>query len=86
MSKPVCEIPKNSREVIRISFGEYQGHKFVDMRIFAKEDGKGPAPTKKGLTVSPALWPQFKTAMAKIEEAMIEAGCIDREDLEPQPG
>ena len=86
--KPVCEIPKNSRETIRFRLGEYQGHKFVDMRIFAIEPAenggkpKDPAPTKKGLAVSPALWPQFRAALAQVEAAMIQAGWLDREDLE----
>ena len=80
--KPVCEIPKNSRETIRFRLGEYQGHKFVDMRVFAIEEGKAPAPTKKGLAVSPALWPQFKAALGKLEQAIIAAGWLDAEDLE----
>lgn len=84
--KPVCELPKNSRETIRFRLGEYQGHKFVDMRIFineAGEDGKpkNPAPTKKGLAVSPVLWPQFRQALAQVEAAMVGAGWLDREDL-----
>ncbi|MGO9175717.1 MAG: transcriptional coactivator p15/PC4 family protein [Desulfobaccales bacterium] len=79
--KPVCEIQKNARETIRFRLGEFKGHKFVDMRVFAVEDGKDPAPTKKGLAVSPTLWPQFRAALAQVEEAMIEAGWIDREDL-----
>lgn len=86
----VFEIPKNSREVYRFRLGEYQGHKFADMRIFVTESGenggklKDPAPTKKGLAVSPALWPQFRTALAQIEVAMIKAGWLDRENLEEQ--
>jgi hypothetical protein len=85
--KPVCEIQKNSREAIRFRLGEYQGHKFVDMRIFVTEPGenggtpKDPAPTKKGLAVSPTLWPEFKKALAQVEEAMIKAGWLDHEDL-----
>ena len=88
MSKPVCELTKNSREAIRFSLGEFKGHRFCDMRIFITEPGKGdgktkdPAPTKKGLAVSPALWPQFKAALAQVEAAMIQEGWLDREDLE----
>jgi hypothetical protein len=52
------------------------------MRIFAKEDGKEPAPTKKGLAVSPQLWPNFRAALAQVEAAMIQEGWLDREDLE----
>ncbi|MGO9174672.1 MAG: transcriptional coactivator p15/PC4 family protein [Desulfobaccales bacterium] len=80
-NKPVCEIQKNSRETIRFRLAEFKGHKFIDLRVYAKEDGKDPAPTKKGLAVSPTLWPQFRAALAQTEAAMIEAGWIDREDL-----
>ncbi|MBU4232274.1 MAG: transcriptional coactivator p15/PC4 family protein [Proteobacteria bacterium] len=80
----ICEIQKNSRETICFRLGEYKGHKFVDMRVFAIEEGKDPAPTKKGLAVSPALWPQFKAALAQLESAMVQEGWLDREDLEFQ--
>ena len=86
--KPVCELPKNSRETIRFRLGEFQGHKFCDMRIFVTEPGENggkprdPAPTKKGLAVSPALWPQFKQALAQVEAAMIQEGWLDQADPE----
>jgi hypothetical protein len=60
------------------------------MRIFVTEPGENggkpqdPAPTKKGLAVSPALWPEFKKALAKIEAAMIAEGWLDQADLETQ--
>jgi hypothetical protein len=79
--KPICELPKNSREVYQFRLAEFKGHKFVDMRIFTREDGKDPAPTKKGLAISPALWPQFRQALAQVEAAMIKEGWLDREDF-----
>jgi hypothetical protein len=81
MSDNVCELTKNAREKIIFRLGEFKGHKFIDMRVFAVEDGKDPAPTKKGLAVSPALWLQFKQALAQVEAAMIQEGWIDRADL-----
>lgn len=80
--KPVCEIQKNSREGIRFRLGEYKGHKFIDMRVYAKEDGKDPVPTKKGLAVSPSLWPQFRAALAQVERELVAQAWLDREDLE----
>jgi hypothetical protein len=85
--KPVCEIQKNSRETIRFRLGEFKSHKFFDMRIFVTEPGenggkpKDPVPSKKGLAISPTLWPQFKAALAQVEKAMVKAGWMDREDL-----
>jgi hypothetical protein len=86
MSDQVCVVQKNARETIKFKLGEFKGHKFIDMRVFALEDGKDPLPTKKGLAVSPQLWPQFRKALAQVEAAMIEAGWLDREDLGPGEG
>jgi hypothetical protein len=69
------------KETIHFSLGTLKRRQFVDMRIFIKEDGKDPVPTPKGLAISPALWPQFKTALAKVEEAMFQAAWLDPEDL-----
>lgn len=63
---------------------EFKGHKFIDMRVYAKEEGKDPVPTPKGLTVSHALWPQFKKALARVEGELVAQGWLDREDLETQ--
>jgi hypothetical protein len=82
MSKLIRELPKNTREAIRLQLGEYKGHKFVDMRVFVKEDGKDPVPTKKGLAVSPTLWPEFRKALAQVEATMLQEGWLDQEDLE----
>jgi hypothetical protein len=87
MSDLICELPKNTREAIKFSLGEFKGHRFCDMRIFITEPGedggnaKDPVPTKKGLAVSPALWPQFKAALVQVEAAMIEQKWLDPEDL-----
>jgi hypothetical protein len=82
MSEIIFELPKNSRETIRFSLEEYKGYKFIDIRIYAKEEGKDPVPTKKGLAVSPILWPQFGRALAQVEAAMINQKWLDKEDLE----
>ena len=84
-SRQICEVAKNSRETMVFRLGEFKGHRFCDMRIFITEpgdNGREVSPTKKGLTVSPALWPQFKEALAQVEAAMVEAGWLDQEDLE----
>lgn len=87
MGEIVCEIPVNSQEVIRFRLGEFKDSKFIDIRIFASEPGrngakaKKPAPTKRGLAVSPLLWPQFKAALDHVEVALIKQGWLDKEDL-----
>ena len=34
------QIQKNSREVIRVEESEYEGHKFVDCRIYFDDNGE----------------------------------------------
>jgi hypothetical protein len=84
MSDIIFELPKNSRETIRLSLREYKGHRFVDLRIFFNDDGKDSIATRKGLAVSPTLWPEFKKALVKIEAAMLAEGWLDRAGLETQ--
>ena len=80
--KVIIELSKNAREVYRFRLATFKNYQFVDMRIFTREDGQDPAPTKKGLAVSPQLWPQFRQALAQVEAAMIEQGWLDQEDIE----
>ncbi len=54
------EIQKNSREIIRISESEYEGHKFIDCRVYFMDKFKDKSgnesgewrPTKKGISFS----------------------------------
>ncbi len=84
MSDLICELPKNSREKIIFSLGDYKGHKFVDMRVFIQEGDEAPVPTRKGLTVSPTMWAKFKAALAQVERELVAQAWLDREDLEVQ--
>ena len=54
MPKIVKEIQKNKREIIRISDGEYEGHQFIDLRIWYDDNGEYK-PTKKGISFNPFL-------------------------------
>jgi hypothetical protein len=81
MSKLVTELQKNAREMIRFRLGEYKGHNFVDIRIFGIEEGQDPVPTKKGLALSPSLFPKFRAALAQVEQALVAQGWLDPEDM-----
>lgn len=66
---------------IRFRLGEFKGHKFLDMRIFTCDDGKDPAPTEKGLAVSPALWSQVKKGPGLNRGGHDRGLLLDRDDL-----
>jgi hypothetical protein len=64
MSEPIAIIPKNSLEEIRISWGEYKGHRYLDIRVFAEVERKADkVPTKKGVTLRPDLIPELIKAL-----------------------
>ena len=49
----IGEIERNPTEVVRVSVSEYKGRKYVDLRIYYKDDEGEWKPTKKGVTVQP---------------------------------
>jgi len=82
MNNNLYEIQKNAGEKIIFRLDEYKGHRFIDMRVFVPgQNGGQDIPTKKGLAVSPALWPQFKKALAQVEQVLVQSGLLDPEDL-----
>ena len=50
----MIEIQKNKRETIRISESEYEGHRFIDLRIWYDDNGE-MKPTKKGISFNPNI-------------------------------
>ena len=73
------EIQKNSREIIRIEESEYEGHKFVDCRIYYDDNGEW-RPTKKGISFSHKIAHEVVEA---IVETMEESNW---KDFETTPG
>lgn len=50
----IGQFEKNKTEEVRARLSSYQGHPFVDFRIFVTQDATGQRiPTKKGLAVRP---------------------------------
>lgn len=80
--KPLVTVNKNTKERYHFSIREYEGHKFADIRLHFQADGKDFwTPTKKGVTVSPSIWRDFKAAMTQIEAELIRQKLIDPADL-----
>ena len=50
----IKQIKKNSSEVYRIYEKEYEGYKFIDVRIYYMDRKSGEyKPTKKGISIMP---------------------------------
>ena len=63
----MVEIQKNSREVIRISPSEYEGHQFIDLRIWYDDNGE-MKPTKKGISFNPSKAEEVIEGILKVTE------------------
>ena len=63
----MIEIQKNSREVIRVSASEYEGHNFIDLRIWYDNDGE-MKPTKKGISFNPSKAEEVIEGILKVTE------------------
>ncbi len=78
----IATIEKNPDEEIHISLREYKGHPFVDIRTYWKPPDGEPGPTRKGVTFNPEFYPEFKKAIAALEEVLIRKKLVAREAIE----
>ena len=79
----IAKIDKNSAEEIRFSFAEWNGKRYLDIRVWVKadpEEGKGELPTKKGIRFNLELLDEFIEILQKINAG--EAFGPDRPDGE----
>ncbi len=82
MDQLIATIEKNADEEIRVSLREFKGHPFIDIRVYWKPPDGEPGPTKKGVTLSPELFPRLKEAISALEAALLKAQLVDRRAAE----
>ena len=67
----ITQIKKNSSEVYRIFEKEYEGYKFIDVRIYYMDKNSGEyKPTKKGISIMPNNAEQIIEGIIKAMEVM----------------
>jgi hypothetical protein len=76
----IANIPKNSREELRISLDEYKGHKLLHLRAWVAESN---TPTKSGFGIQMALIPKLRVALADAEAKAREMGWLGPEGPAP---
>ena len=85
MDELIAQFEKNATEVVRVSLTEYRGRKLVDVRVYYS-DGEGQYhPTKKGVSLSVDVYPDFKRALLELEKILLERDLISPEDLADVP-
>jgi Transcriptional Coactivator p15 (PC4) len=83
MSEVISQITKNAREVVFLSLSEFKGRKLIDIRVHVPGDQEGDwVPTRKGVSLAVSLYPAFKQGLVQLEQALIQKGLLDPEDLE----
>lgn len=81
MDELIEQFAKNATEVVRVSLTEYRGRKLVDVRVYYADNEGQYRPTKKGVSLSVDVYPDFKRAMLALEKILLERDLISPEDL-----
>ena len=71
------EVTKNSQETIRFQITEYRGKSYADVRIFYRDSDDTLKPTRKGVTISPSLWPEFVQGIERLGAELAEQGLLE---------
>jgi len=85
MDELIAQFEKNATEVVRVSLTEYRGRKLVDVRVYYSDDEGQYRPTKKGVSLSVDVYPDFKRALLELEKILLERDLINPEDLADVP-
>lgn len=62
----MADIAKNSREVIRVTRGEFKGHDMVNLRVFYDAGDGEMKPGKQGVAFRAALLPDMLEALSAL--------------------
>ena len=68
--KVLHEFKRNADETMRVSLSTFKGRTYVDIRLFYTDANEELAPTKKGVTITPELWDEFRMGVASAEEEL----------------
>jgi len=79
----MIEVTKSDTQTIRLQVVKYQGKDLIDIRLWVHGDGDSELiPTRKGISFKPSKWGEFKKAVEALEEELVTAGLVDKEDME----
>ncbi len=78
---PVASFQKNSQEEFRFTITSFRGNEYADIRIYYENDGAF-FPSRKGITISPDAWREFRTCLDKLEAELKERDLLKDDDGE----
>lgn len=68
--KVLASFPRNAEETLQVSLATFKGRTYVDIRLYYTDADGQLKPTKKGVTVPPDLWDQFRQGVRLAEEEL----------------
>lgn len=68
--KVLASFPRNAQETLQVSLATFKGRTYVDIRLYYTDADGQLKPTKKGVTVPPELWDQFRQGVRLAEEEL----------------
>lgn len=78
----VAEIPKNTRETLRVGLSKFNGHDLINMRVWFEAESGEHRPGKAGVALRVALLPELIAALQKTEAEAIHRGLLIGEAVE----
>ena len=73
MDKTIATFKKNKFQEIRVGVREFKGNDLVDIRTWTMTQGSDDmVPTAKGVSINVQIFKDLKTALAQVEEVLIE--------------
>jgi hypothetical protein len=66
----IHEFKRNGEETMRVSLSVFKGKTYIDFRLFYTNADGELAPTKKGVTITPELWDEFRKGVAAAEQLL----------------
>ena len=79
------EVSKNSLETIRFNVTEFKGKQYADARVYYRDDDGELKPTRKGLCISPDLWPQFAKGVERLGAELAKRGLLVEVEVSSGP-
>jgi hypothetical protein len=84
MDTTVAVFPKNSREQVRVTVGDFHGRRILNIRVYWTSDGTNWNPSKKGLAIGVEKLPILLASLhqaAEIEGQDMPEDVQDDEEL-----
>ena len=78
-SQVVASFQKNSQEEFRFTITSFRGSEYADIRIYYENEGDF-LPSRKGITVSPEAWSEFRSCLEKLEAELKRRDLLKDDD------